>query len=243
VARALLIRGMLSGLVAGVLASTIARLIGEPAVSSAIAFEQRRAVVAGAGPYVEIVGRDLQSTLGLLTAITVYGISLGGLFALTFVAVFGRVRPTSPARTAAWLAAGAFVVVSLVPFLKYPANPPAVGRPETLGTRTSLYLAMLLISLGGAIYSVWLSRRLTARLGGHALLVAIAAYLLIVLAGGLLLPSVDEVPDGFSAVTLWDFRVGSIGVQAVTWAGIGLTFSFLAQRALGQGGGAARAPT
>ena len=34
----------------------------------------------------------------------------------------------------------AFVVVYLVPFLKYPANPPSVGDPDTIGKRTALVL-------------------------------------------------------------------------------------------------------
>ena len=49
-----------------------------------------------------------------------------------------------------------------------------------------------------------------------------------------LLPGVNEVPDGFPAVTLWDFRVASVAIQAVTWATVGLVFAGLAERALEQ---------
>jgi hypothetical protein len=246
-ARTLLVRGMLAGLVAGALASVFAAAFGEPAVSSAIAFEYQRALAGGAAQGPQVVGRDIQASLGLLTAIVVYGVSLGGMFSLVFAVVYGRVREATPARTAVWLAAGAFAVVYLVPFVKYPANPPAVGRPDTIGMRTGLYVAMLAISLAGAVYSVWLSRRLDARLGSDgAALVSIGTYLAIVLAGGLLLPSVNEVPAGFPAVTLWNFRVASIGIQAISWATIGLLFGLLAQRALdpprGRSGTAAAAP-
>jgi uncharacterized membrane protein YidH (DUF202 family) len=235
VARALLIRGMLAGLAGGIVSFAVARLIGEPAVGAAIAFEQQRAAAAGAGRYVEMVSRDIQGSLGLLAAVAVYGIALGGLYALVFAAVYGRARPAGPARTALWLAAGAFTTVFLVPFLKYPANPPAVGRPESIGTRTALYLAMVAISLLAAAYAAWLARRLETRMSpGHALLTSLAAYGLIVLTGGLLLPGVNEVPDGFPAVTLWDFRVASIAIQAVTWATVGLVFAGLAERALEQ---------
>jgi hypothetical protein len=37
-------------------------------------------------------------------------------------------------------------VLFLVPALKYPANPPAVGDPETIYYRQSLYVAFLVIS-------------------------------------------------------------------------------------------------
>jgi hypothetical protein len=233
-ARVLLLRGMLAGLIAGVLAFGFARVFGEPAVGTAISFDYQRAAAAGTPYTMELVSRDIQGTLGLLAAVVVYGVALGGLFALVFTVVYGRVREASPARTAVWLGAGAFTVVYLVPFLKYPANPPAVGRPETIGTRTALYLAMLAISLVGAVYALWLSRRLEARLGGGgATLAAMGMYLVVVLAGGLLLPGVNEVPTGFPAVTLWDFRIASIGIQAITWTAIGLLFGFMASRAMG----------
>jgi Probable cobalt transporter subunit (CbtA) len=224
---------MLAGLVAGLLAFGFARAVGEPAVSVAISFEEQRAAAAGTPYQAAIVSRDVQSTLGLLTAVVVAGVALGGLFAIAFAAAYGRVRHASPARTAIWLGAGAFVVVFLVPFLKYPANPPAVGRPETIGTRTALYVAMLAISLLSAAYALWLDRRLRPRLGdGGAALAAAGAYLALVVAGGLLLPGVNEVPDGFPATALWNFRVAAAGIQAITWSTTALTFAFLATSVL-----------
>ena len=41
----------------------------------------------------------MQSSFGLLTAAVVYGLALGGLFALAFAAAYGRVGRASPART------------------------------------------------------------------------------------------------------------------------------------------------
>src|SRR5262245_22885061 len=195
---------MLAGLVAGIAAFVFAWIAGEPAVGSAIWFEQQRAAASGAPPAMELVGRNLQATLGLLTAVVVYAVALGGLFSLAFAAVYGRVRRATPGRTAIWLAALTFAVVYLVPFLKYPANPPSVGRPETIGTRTALYVAMLAISVLAALLAIWLDRLLASRSGRRgAGPVPLAAYLAIALAGGLLLPSVNEVPAGFPAVTLW----------------------------------------
>ena len=47
-------------------------------------------------------------------------------------------------------------VLFLVPALKYPANPPAVGNPETIYYRESLYIGLVAISgfsaLGLALY-------------------------------------------------------------------------------------------
>ena len=47
-----------------------------------------------------------------------------------------------------------------------------------------------------------------------------------------LLPEINEVPEAFSAVVLWRFRLASFGLQAIVWATLGLLFGFLAERLL-----------
>ncbi len=232
--RTLLICGLLAGLCGGLLATGFAELAGEPAVNQAIAYEEAHTPPPPPGTPAEpvLVSRDLQSTLGLLTAATVYGLALGGLFALAFAWAYGRVSPaTGPARTALWLAAIAFAVVYLVPFLKYPPNPPAVGDPDTIGRRTALYLAMMWISIFGAVAAVRIRRLAAERwTTGTATLVGLASFLVVVAA--LALPAVQEVPKTFPAVTLWRFREASFGMQATMWATIGLVFAGLAPRAM-----------
>ena len=96
----------------------------------------------------------MQKSFGLLTAAVVFGLSIGGLFTLAFAAVYGRVGRASPARTALWLAAACYGVVFLVPFIKYPSNPPSVGSPDTIGRRTALYVCMIGISVLAAYIAV-----------------------------------------------------------------------------------------
>jgi len=57
------------------------------------------------------------------------------------------------------------VTIYLMPFIKYPANPPAVGRPETLNQRTALFFTMMLLSVLTAVVAVGVSRHLS-RLSG-----------------------------------------------------------------------------
>jgi hypothetical protein len=131
------------------------------------------------------------------------------------------------------MAAGAFVVLYLVPFIKYPANPPSVGDPDTIGKRTALYLIMILISVLAAIAAVRLRKLLAERWSGStATLVAGLAYLLLVIVAGALLPSINEVPKTFPAVTLFRFREASLGMQAVIWTTIGLVFGVTAERVM-----------
>jgi hypothetical protein len=231
--RNLLLCGLLAGLCGGLLATGFARVVGETQINQAIAFEDSQYKAQGLPPEKEIVSRSLQSSLGLLTAAVVYGLALGGLFALAFAAAYGRIGRASPARTSILMAAGAFVVLYLVPFIKYPANPPSVGDPDTITKRTALYLIMILISLLAAIAAVRLRKVLSERWSGTtATLVAGFGYLLVVVVAGALLPAINEVPKTFPAVTLFRFREASIGMQLVVWATIGLVFAATAQRVM-----------
>jgi len=126
-----------------------------------------------------------------------------------------------------------FVVLYLVPFIKYPANPPSVGDPDTITKRTALYLIMILISLLAAIAAVRLRKVLSERWSGTtATLVAGFGFLLVVVVAGALLPPINEVPKTFPAVTLFRFREASLGMQLVIWTTIGLVFAATAERVM-----------
>jgi predicted cobalt transporter CbtA len=244
----LLLRGMLVGAIAGLLAFGLAKVFGEPQVDRAIAFEDQLAHAGHAdhphggdadhaghhhdhaeeGP----VSRTTQSGLGLFTGIVIYGAAIGGLFALAFAFAIGRVGALGPRATAALLALGGFIAIVLVPALKYPPNPPAVGSPDTIGLRTALFFTMLALSLAAMVAAVVLARRLRTRFcAWDAAIIAGAAFILVIALVQLALPEINEVPQGFSAVVLWRFRVASLGIQVVLWATIGLLFGALTERA------------
>lgn len=234
--RTLLVWGLLSGLLAGILALGFAEAFGEPPVEVAIAFEDRATHgvhepgLHAAPP--EPVSRGVQRTIGLAIATCLFGVALGGLFALAFAFGYGRIGRLTPRSTALLLAGLAFGAVFLVPFLVYPANPPSVGNPATIGRRTAAYFAMIAISVVLAIAAMYLRRRLAERIAGwHAVVVAVAGYVVAVWIAGALLPRFAEVPEGFPAQTLWEFRISSLGTQAVLWATIGVAFAFLLDRA------------
>jgi Probable cobalt transporter subunit (CbtA) len=129
------------------------------------------------------------------------------------------------------LAVAAFVAIYYVPSLKYPANPPAIGEPETIAYRTGLYFLMMLISLGGLVFAVTTTRRLTERYGGlNAALTGAGLFAAIIVIAQLVLPDINGVPADFPAVVLWRFRMASLGLQALMWTTLGLLFGILAER-------------
>jgi predicted cobalt transporter CbtA len=244
----LLMRGMLVGIIAALLSFSFLKLVGEPAVDRAIAFEtamdeakdkaKKDEAMAKGMPMPaddnepELVSRPVQAGIGLFTGVTVYNVAFGGLFALVYALAFGRMGDFGPRTSAALLAISGIVAVYIVPNLKYPANPPSVGDPETITMRTELYFSTILISLAAMIGAWMVRNRLVRQYGDwNAALIAGAAYLIVMIIVALALPSVNEVPEGFPATVLWQFRMASLGAQTIMWATIGLGFGAWMERA------------
>lgn len=254
----LIARGLLAGAVGSVLAFVFARLCAEPVIARAIAFEDGRTEAEQAqGVHehgAELFTRGVQSGVGLGFGVLIFGVAMGALFAVLFCVVYGRAGNVASRPLSTLLAAGAFVAVYLVPFVKYPPNPPAVGQSDTIGARTGWYLLMVGVSVVLAIGAVLLARRLVIRFGvWNGRLLAAGVYLVVVGAVMVLLPTVDETPQplrdaagaiiypGFPADVLYEFRVLSLATQLVMWAGIGLVFAPLAERLIGDKAATGRA--
>lgn len=228
-ARQLLVRGLLAGLVAGIVAFLVAYVVGEPSVRASIAIE-----AAGEHGHDEtgtVVPRSLQSTLGLLTATAVAGVSLGGLVGVLTALALGRFGRLGVRSTALLVTGTGFVTVYVLPSLTYPPNPPAVGHADTIGYRTTLYFAMLAISLIAGVTALLVGRHLARRWGAwYAGLAAVAGYLVVTLVSAQLLPTYDEVPADFPAALLYHFRIASFATQLALWATLGITLAELAHR-------------
>ena len=240
---------MLVGVVAGLLSFGFLKIYGEPQVERAVTFEtqqgEARAAAGKAEGHMhmsdddenEVVSRSVQAGLGLFVAVLVYSTAFGGLFGLAYAVAYGRVPGAlTPRALSVALAAVGFVTIYLVPNLKYPANPLSAGAPETIGIRTALYFLMIAISLAAMTASLTLKRSFVGRFGEwNANLCVAACYIVLVGIAASLLPAVNEVPDQFPALLLWNFRIASVGAQLIMWATLGLLFGALTQRAAARG--------
>ena len=244
----LLVRGLLAGLVAGLLAGAVAFVVGEPHIDSAIAIEEAAgADHAGAdhagADHTEaapaahshgdeaLVSRDGQR-VGLFLATGLAGLALGAIFASALH--YGRRFSSLPGSVLALVGAGAgWLAIEAVPFFKYPANPPAVGDPETITQRTWLWLATVILGLLAVAVGIYVAKVVAShtsvaiRVGAPLL-----AFLVVVGIGYALLPTVNEVGADFPATLLWEFRLSSLATQATLWLALGLGFAFLTDRAV-----------
>ncbi|MCX4750371.1 CbtA family protein [Kitasatospora sp. NBC_01287] len=265
----LILRGVLAGAVAGLLAFVFARIFAEPQIDAAISYESARDAaqstldkaaglpMADSGP--DIFSRTIQANIGIGVGMVFFGMAMGALFAVAYTVCLGRVGKLRPRTLAMLVALGGFLGIYFVPFVKYPANPPSIGHPDTIRDRGNLYLAMVLCSVVFLIAAVWLGKRLQARFGNwNATLLAGAAYAVVLGVIMALLPSLGELSDnvrefghhatetpqpltdpggtivfpGFPADTLFEFRFYSVIAQLLLWAVLGLVFGPLAERLL-----------
>lgn len=239
-----LIRGLLAGLIAGLAAFAVAYVVGEPQVNAAIALEEAAEHQAPDGHTHEApadhthdadtgteISRATQSTWGLLTGTLAIGVAMGGVTALAAAFALGRIGTLKPTQTTALVALLGFVSIGLVPFLKYPATPPAVGNADTIGDRTSLYFTFLAISVVAVIAETVFAALLLRRGGSvfQAVVFPAVGFLAVVGVAAGLLPTVNEVGD-FPADTLWFFRRASILTTAALWATLGVVLTGLIGR-------------
>jgi hypothetical protein len=157
------------------------------------------------------------------------------------------------------VALGGFLAFHLVPFVKYPANPPSIGHADTIKERGNLYLVMVVCSIVFLVLAVWLGRRLAGRFGNwNATLLAALGYVVVIGIVMAILPSLGElsanvqefghhasetplpltnargtiVYPGFPADLLFSFRFYSVAAQLLLWGALGLVFAPMAERLL-----------
>jgi predicted cobalt transporter CbtA len=231
-------RGLAVGVLAGLVAGLFAYLVGEPLVQDAITIEESKAAAHAGLTFIPAHISDIEVTRdgqrgGLFLGTVLYGIAMGTIFGAIFLLVRGRGRERSDWHLALLVAGCAFLALALIPFLKYPANPPAVGDPDTIGDRTAYYVTLLVAGALSILAAVRVGR--SAERSGEepwrrpvAMALTLAALVAMLI---LVLPDVDEVPSDFPASLLWQFRLSSLGTQAVFWSVLGIGFGIASDRA------------
>ncbi|WP_063739465.1 CbtA family protein [Streptomyces anulatus] len=236
----LLGRGALAGGAAGVVNGGFSWLLAEPVLDEAVRLEAAREEASGAGSAAaEVFSRSTQHA-GLLVAAVLTGAAIGVLFAVVYAVLHRRDPDGAPWRRSLTLAGAGFTGVWLLPFLRYPANPPGVGDPGTIDTRVNAWLAaigigVIAVALAWRVHG-WLAER---RRSAPQRQLTVTAIMLAALAALFALP---DNPDAVSApaTLVWDFRVLSAASMGLLWGGLAVGFGLLGFRAARAGAAPSR---
>ena len=224
--KAFLGRGALAGAFGGVAAAIFQLLVTERQIRKALALEAAR----GTAAHEEMFSRGTQVIGGMAGAV-LYGVLVGVLFGFTCAVLWRSLPAISAFTRSVNVAAAGFVTWALVPMLKYPANPPAVGNPDTIGQRTASYLVLMVAStiLAALAWELW--KNLTRRgfSGAKRFAPTVGGYLAAITAVYVLLPSNPDAVDAPAAL-IWHFRVDALAGNALLWLVLGTTFGWLADR-------------
>lgn len=219
-----------AGVLAGLVAAVVSWLVVQPPIRAALVIEKARSTETGAAP-TELVSRPVQ-VIGGMVAVLLVTLVMAAVFAV----VYARLRDRLPGRTdfarSVTLAVAGFVVVSLLPAMKYPANPPAVGAPETVGERTWYYLSFLAAAVLAAA-ALWALRTRLPRpwpASWRASTVTVLAVGVFGLLVALWPASPDPLPPDVPAALIWQFRLSSLAELASLWATLGITAGLLLER-------------
>jgi len=216
---------LFAGAIAGVLLAVINQVIVEPYIDQAINIENQNAIAQGEAiiPQ-EFNDYRLWQKSGEITAGTTLGVSLGALFGIVFAFARNSIPGSNNKKKALILAGVMLLVIYIVPALKYPANPPAVGDPETIYYRQSLYIALLTISGFSALGLAFLYRKLGDK-KAKQLVVPVIYIGIIATAFMILPPNPDEITAPMDLVM--GFRIASAFTMSVFWGLLGLILGAL----------------
>lgn len=231
-------RALIAGLIMSVVTGVYMLTVVEPVVDQAIALEEEMSAAEPAeaateeGHHDEPLYTRSQQKGGGVGAMVLYALALG----LVFGTVFAWRRHLLPGADdfgrAVWLALMGFAAFGLAPAIKYPANPPAVGDPDTVGERTLQYVSLIVISLVLIVALSHLSKVLRARFDDPTRIVTVAAAAVVLFGVAFIaLPGTpDSIDPAVPARLVWDFRLRSAGGLALMWIGFGLVFGWFLTR-------------
>ena len=208
---------LLSGCFAGTIYGTLNLIIVEPYLDDAINIENQNLFSSGEeidGPqfWVEYYEYRSWQKGGQILAGAILGTSIGSLFGI----VYALSKKSLPSRNnigkTLILAGLMWFTLFVIPFLKYPANPPTVGDGETVVLRGILYLTLIAISGFLAIGFYQIFKRLKAK---NRILPIIGYGILISIVFFVMPENPDEISTSMELIN--GFRVVAFLTGTVFW--------------------------
>ena len=218
---------LLAGAIAGTIWGAINQIAVEPYIERAIELEMlQQNTTAQSGQVItnpaEFAAYRFWQKGGEIIAGTILGLSIGSLYGIVFAYTRGSISGTNNKKKALIVASIMWFVLFLMPALKYPPNPPAVGNPETIYYRQSLYVAFLAISGFSALGLAFLYRKMASSNNTKKAIIP-SAYAAI-MAGAYLAMPANPDPINAPIDLVIGFRITSAITISMFWALLGVIF-------------------
>jgi len=220
---------LVSGAVAGTILGIVNLWVVEPYIDKAIQLETQNEIRAGENVNMdELAGYRIWQKSGEIVGGIVYGISLSSLFGIVFAYSRNSLPSNNVKVKAILLASIMCFVLFIVPSLKYPSNPPAVGDPDTIYYRQGLFVTFLVISGASALGVTALIKKINQTVS-KKVAIACTIYGAIMIVSYLAMPSnPDKISISMNLVEA--FRLVSAATIVMFWEILGATFGTLWNR-------------
>ncbi len=166
---------------------------------------------------------------GMVVGFLLYGVMMGLLFGAVYALLKEKLPVKGGRGKGILLAFLAYLSMVLLPFLKYPANPPGVGGEENIAFRQATYAGIIAISVLLTVISVWWFKYL-ARVKNWRWLIAISSYVIVAVLAYFLMPPHPLPPTTLPASLLWSFRFIGLAGMTLFWLALGINFVRLGKR-------------
>lgn len=216
---------LLSGIASGLALGISNLFLVEPYIEKAIEIEIETQNSVKDGESINPDDHDIYRQWqkdGLFVASIVFGISFSILFGILYNFMHPSFPKITTMKKTILLALIMWSTLFLVTSLKYPANPPAVGDPDTITYRQSLYTGFLLLS-GFTALSLGIIYKKTNFIPKQTIPLV---YIGIMTISFLIFPNNPDIID-ISPSLLSDFRISSTITMLIFWLVLGLTFGIL----------------
>lgn len=213
-----------SGVIAGIILAFLNLGIVEPTIDKAIALEVQKQVSSGENVDMSaLIDYRYWQKAGAFAGGAIYGAGFASLFGVIFVFARSKLPGKNHKQKAILLAGIMWLVLFLMVALKYPANPPAVGDPETIYYRETLYVGYLMISglaaLGMAV--IWIRTRINSKK-----IIIPLMYAAIMVTAYVVMPSNPDKIE-ISIDLIQTFRILTAITIGVFWGILGIIFGSL----------------
>jgi predicted cobalt transporter CbtA len=212
---------LVSGCFAGLIHGGLNLVIVEPYLDQAIGIENQTLFATDQEEntpsfWVEYNSYRVWQKSGQVLSGAILGTSISALVGIVFLFVRKSLPEGNYVKKTLILSGLMWFTIFVIPFLKYPANPPTVGEAETVVMRGILFLSFIAISGLSTIAFYQAYKKLQ-----NKKILAFVGYILFISAAFFLMP---ENPDEITAPMelVEGFRGASFVTVSVYWLALGL---------------------